>query len=294
MATPERGWPRTGNTEEWSMASQPNDESASKAGSVNNTTTSAARAADILLHFTNGPLGVSRVARELNLSKAVVHRVLTTFVDRGLLVITTPDREYALGPAAAALGASALRSSPLREIARPLLTDLQQQTGETATVTAMAGRGRIYLDQVESRNEIKMTVELGRRFPLHTGSSGRAILAFQTPALNEAVLAEPLDKLTPATITDPDALRASLQEIREKGWCVSSGERQEGASSIAAPVFDLDGLAVGALSVCGPIHRMTNEVLLGYVPIVTAAADQVSRTLGWRGGLPTDDRTDDA
>src|SRR3712207_585518 len=136
--------------------------------------------ADVLLAFLDGPrrLGVSAVARELGLSKAVVHRILQTLVNRGLLLPDVDTREYHLGPAAAAIGARALRESDLRTVALPVLRELQQATGETTTVSARVPGGRVYLDQVESAREIKMTVELGRRFPLHAGGSSTCILAF--------------------------------------------------------------------------------------------------------------------
>ena len=141
-------------------------------------TEAAARVADVLLAFLQGPrsLGVSALARELRLSKAVVHRILQTLVHRGLLTSDLSTREYHLGPAAAALGARSLRESDLRTLAMPVLRELQQVTGETTTVSALVPGGRVYLDQVESKKEIKMTVEVGRRFPLHAGSSSTCML----------------------------------------------------------------------------------------------------------------------
>lgn len=132
-------------------------------------TEAAARVADVLMLFTDGPdfLGVSAIARELDLSKAVVHRILQTLLQRGLIANHPDSRGYSLGPAAAALGARALRESRLRTVAMPVLRELQRATGETTTVSAVVPGGRVYLDQVESAREIKMTVEVGRRFPLH-------------------------------------------------------------------------------------------------------------------------------
>ncbi|MFZ2176889.1 MAG: IclR family transcriptional regulator [Rhodococcus sp. (in: high G+C Gram-positive bacteria)] len=255
---------------------------------VTQGTTSADRAADILLLFVDGEesLGVSKIARDLELSKAVVHRVLTSFVDRGLLVAGGAERGYSLGPAAAALGARALRTSPIREVARPVLEDIARLTDETATLSAMVGGGRVYLDQIESQREIKMTVELGRRFPLHSGSSGRCILAFLPPEEIEEVLAQELPALTSHTITDPTVLGEMLMQIRRAGYSQSAGERQEDAASMAAPIFDLDGKVVGALSVCGPAHRMTETFCQSHTAMIIAASDRVSRALGWRGGLP--------
>jgi DNA-binding IclR family transcriptional regulator len=252
-------------------------------------TEGAGRVADVLLAFLDGPhsLGVSALARELDLSKAVVHRILRTLVQRGLLAPVAGNREYRLGPAAAAFGARALRELDLRVAAMPVLHDLQRATGETTTLSALVPSGRVYVDQVVSTREIKMTVEVGRRFPLHAGSSSTAILAFLPAEQIEAVLAGPLERLTDRTIADPEGLRARLCEVRARGYACSDGERQEGAGSVAAPIFGLDGRVEGAISVCGPAARVDAVAKDRYVPLLTAAADQISRARGWRGGLPT-------
>lgn len=255
-------------------------------------TEGAARVADVLLAFMDGPdsLGVSAIARELDLSKAVVHRILQTLVQRGLLTADTGTRAYHLGPAAAALGARALRESDLRAIAMPVLRELQQATGETTTISALVAGGRVYLDQVESVREIKMTVEVGRRFPLHAGSSSTCMLAFLPADQQKAVLSAPLERLTARTVTDPETLRARLADARRHGYARSGGERQEGAGSVAAPVFGVDGSVLGAVSVCGPADRVDAAARERFVPPLTAAADRISRGMGWRGGLPWDGR----
>lgn len=254
-----------------------------------NGTEAAARVADVLLLFTDGPesLGVSAIARQLGLSKAVVHRILRTLTDRGLLAADPVSRGYRLGPASAALGARALRESKLRTVAMPVLRELQRATDETTTISARVPDGRVYLDQVESAQEIKMTVEVGRRFPLHAASSSTCILAFLPPHEQEAVLAGELAAMTSRTVTDVDALRARLAEVRAVGYAHSIGERQSGAASVAAPVFGFDGTVIGAISVCGPADRVDDAARERFAPLLCDAADRVSRALGWRGGLPT-------
>ncbi|MBQ0978682.1 MULTISPECIES: IclR family transcriptional regulator [Micromonospora] len=251
-------------------------------------TEAASRVADVLLLFTDGPdfLGVTAIARSLDLSKAVVHRILQTLVERRLLVSDPASRGYQLGPAAAALGARALRESQLRTVAMPVLRELQLATGETATVSAHVHGGRVYLDQVESTREIKMTVEVGRRFPLYAGSSSTCILAFLPDTERESLLATELPSLTNRTVTDHDLLRARLTAIRKTGVANSDGERQEGAGSVASPVFGIDGTVVGAVSVCGPAHRVDEAARERFGPLVWEAADSISRALGWSGGLP--------
>lgn len=251
-------------------------------------TEAAGRVADVLLAFLDGPAvhGVTALARELDLSKAVVHRILRTLVERDLVVPAAPSSGYRLGPAAAALGARALRESDLRSVAVPVLRRLQAATGETTTVSARVPGARVYLDQVVSAREIKMTVEVGRRFPLHAGSSSTSILAFLPAEEQEAVVTGELARLTPLTLADPEALRARLAQVRRDGHAHSDGERQYGAGSVAAPVFGVDGAVVGAISVCGPVDRVDDAARARFVPLLVAAADEISRTLGWRGGLP--------
>jgi DNA-binding IclR family transcriptional regulator len=248
-------------------------------------TESAARVADVLLLFTGAPaeLGVSRIARELGLSKAVVHRILRSLAARGMVTCSPESRRYRLGPAAAALGARALRDCDLRSAAMDVLRRLRDETGETATLTALIPDGRVYLDQVPGVHEIKMTVELGRRFPLHAGSSGKCMLAFLPEQARERVLAAPLEALTANTVTDPDALRAELKVIADRGYAVSGGERQPDAGSVAAPVLGAVGEVIGAISVCGPRYRVTATLAARLAPEVVAAAAEISRRMGWHG-----------
>jgi DNA-binding IclR family transcriptional regulator len=168
----------------------------------------------------------------------------------------------------------------------PLLRSLQRATGETTTVSALVPDGRVYLDQVESPREIKMTVEVGRRFPLYAGSSSTCMLAFLPEDEQDAVLAADLAPLTSRTVTSADRLRRRLAEVRRSGYARSDGERQEGAGSMAAPVFGFDGTVVGAISVCGPADRIDTQARERWVPLLREAADSLSRSLGWTGGLP--------
>ncbi|WP_328302992.1 IclR family transcriptional regulator [Actinomycetospora sp. NBC_00405] len=245
-------------------------------------TESTSRVADVLLLFVEGPstLGVTRIARELGLSKAVVHRILQSLAGRDMVVLDPVSREYRLGPSVAALGARALRESDLRSAALPLLRRLRDETRETATLSTPVPHGRVYLDQVVGLHEIKMTVELGRRFPLHAGSSGKCMLAHLDAEHRDEVLAAGLESLTPHTPVDPVALRAELDDIAARGWAVSAGERQADAGSVAAPVFGVGGDVLGAISVCGPRYRMTDAVATELGPRVVAVAAQISRRLG--------------
>lgn len=183
-------------------------------------TLAAGRVADVLLAVADSPepVGVSAVGRRLGLSKAVVHRMLRSLADRQLIAPGPRRGTYRLGPAAAVVGARALASLDVRAAALPRLRELQSETGETATVSVVVGSRRTYVDQVIGHGEIRMTVELGTPYPLHAGSSGKAILAFARAELVAWVLGASRLALTERTITDRDALEAELRRVRRDGF----------------------------------------------------------------------------
>jgi DNA-binding IclR family transcriptional regulator len=224
------------------------------------------------------PMGVTEIARRVGLPKSVVHYHVSALV-RNHYVEARPDRRYGLGHAALRLGRGSYGSLELRARALPHLRALHHDTWETVALGILVGREQVYVDQIVSPHEIKLAVELGRPFPLHAGASGRAILAFLPEATRETLLAEPLERLTPGTVVDPGGLRVLLAGVRASGLAVSRSERQEGAASVAAPVFDVHGVA-GAVSVCGPEYRFDEPAVERYEPLVRMAAAQLSRELG--------------
>lgn len=241
-------------------------------------TESADRVANVLLAFTrsDGPIGVSVIARELSLSKAVVHRILQSLVSRGLVQYSPDSRDYKLGPAAAALGVQALRHLDVRSVARVPLMELRAATGETTTLSLLTADKRTYIDQYESLNEIKMTVELGRMHPLYAGASSRAILAHLPDEFVARVIEGGLDPTTPFTLTDPQELLDSLESVRQKGYARSRGERQADAGSVAAPLFGPHDEVLGSISVCGPSSRFTDDAVERFAEHLVLTARRIS------------------
>jgi IclR family acetate operon transcriptional repressor len=226
------------------------------------------------------PMGVTEIAKRVGLPKSVVHYHVSALV-RNRYVEARPDRRYGLGYAALRLGRGNYSNLDLRARALPHMRGLHHDTWETVALSALVGRERVYVDQLVSPQEIKLAVELGRPFPLHAGASGRAILAFLPADAREALLTDPLERLSARTVVDPDELRALLDHVRETGVAYSRSERQEGAASVAAPVFDNHGVA-GAICVCGPEYRFDDRCVERYEPLLRAATEQLSHELGHR------------
>jgi DNA-binding IclR family transcriptional regulator len=242
---------------------------------------SVERTCNVLLSFKaeEPVLGVSEIARRLGLPKSAVHRTLDSLVRLGLVARDRTSSRYRLGSRAADLGFAALGTPDIRGLALPVLQDLSGRTRETATLSLLSGHERFYAAQIEGPQDVKMSIEIGRRCPLYAGASGRAILAFFSPTQLSAYLAStPLAPLTDRTITAEEELLARLAEVREHGYAVSLGERDPWAGAVAAPVF-LGDVQVGSISVCGPHTRFTPEKIAEYATMVTQQAAQLSRQI---------------
>lgn len=245
------------------------------------------RAADVLLLFSrsDGTQGVTEIARELEISKAVVHRILTSLRERGLVTSDAATRRYSLGPAVLLLAAAYRRQLDVRSLALDAMRSLSEASDETATLSVRHLDERIYVDQVTPPREVKMTVQIGASFPLHAGSSSKVFLAWLPKTERDAYLrAHKLVALTDETITDEAELKRELDRIRQQGFAVSLGERQPGAASVAAPILDESGEPVAAISVCGPIERFRSEIA-GIAALLVEQTRAISTMLGEPSGL---------
>ncbi|MBA0050205.1 IclR family transcriptional regulator [Streptomyces sp. AJS327] len=253
------------------------------AGPRNSSRSGIARALSVIDAIARAPQaqGVSVIARETGLPKAVTHRILRELVAGNFLAFNEDTKAYRLGPGALSIGLAAMRELNIPALAHRHVVALSERTGQTATLSVRQGWSRVYVDQVLSRQEIRMSVALGTSHPLHAGSSSKAILA----ALPDSEVADyiahhRLDSVTDATITSADTLREEISVIRSAGYAVSVGERQMEAASVAAALYGPTGQVVGSLSVCGTTS-MFHETSSGQLGAwVARAAADASADLG--------------
>lgn len=244
------------------------------------------RALDVLeaLHNSDRDLRLTELSQAAGLAKPTAYRMLVTLQQREMVVYWPETECYGLGPKVLEYGLRRVQRMDLRRAALPHMRRLREETQETVTLSVLLGTERQYIEQLESPQEIRQTVELGRRMPLHSGGSGKAILAFLPADQLDGYLRHvPLARLTDHTIVDPEALRAELARVRQLGYAHSWGERQVGAASVAAPIWGPFGSVLGCLSVSGPLARFTEEAMHRYGPMVRQAALAVSRQQGFDG-----------
>ncbi|GBD17326.1 Pectin degradation repressor protein KdgR [bacterium HR26] len=245
------------------------------------------RAVQLLRAFLTPPhsFGVTELSQITGLSKNQVFRLLRTLTAEGLLNWDPETKTYTLSYALTELGAVASRGSSLVQAAAPVLDRLAQETGETINLIARADEfTAICIDKRDSARLLQITAKIGARFQLHAGAVPKLLLAFSAPESIERYLAhrQPLQRFTPHTITDPDALRAELAAIRERGYSISDEDLDLGACAIAAPIFDRHGAVIAGVSIAMPASRFGEAERTSYRAAVMAAAAEISRRLGYR------------
>jgi IclR family transcriptional regulator, acetate operon repressor len=260
-----------------------------KTESQSQTASTVERSSDVLLLFAEpgaNTLGVTEIADRLGLSKPTVHRILASLRLRGLVELDEETRRYALGLSTMRLGLAYLDRIDVRRLAAPELVQLSRATSETATLSIRTGNYRVYVDQVTPSREVIMSVSLGIPYPLHAGASSKAFLAFLPDEEVDAYLdGTQLTPLTEATPVDPEAIRKDLAAIRRRGYAQSSGERQPGSTSVAAPVLDHHGRPVGVVSISGPRERFRGEARKAATVLMEATAG-LSARMGYAEGAP--------
>ncbi len=225
---------------------------------------------------------LSEVADGISLPLTTAHRLLGVLKHHGFLDRDPDSKRYRLGPTALEFGARARVSVDLRELARPALRRLAERTGETTLLT-VADPGRresLCLERIESASPLRLSVEPGRRMPLHAGAMQKGLLAFMPRAIIEAVVAGPLPPLCRSTITDGARLRAELTRIRAEGYAVSYEETNLGAWGLAVPILDRGGTSVAAVGSAGPIARYDRSRLEQEVAACREAAACLAADLG--------------
>lgn len=235
------------------------------------------RAFELLEHLADagGEATLSELTEASGLPMPTIYRLMRTLVNHGY-VRQEPSKRYALGPRLIRLGESASRL--LGTWARPVLTRLVDEVGETANMAVLEGDEAVYVAQVPSRHSMRMFTEVGRRVQPHCTGVGKALLS-QLPErrVREIVARTGMAAQTPNTFTDPDALVAELARIREQGYALDDEEQEVGVRCVAVPLRGAPALT--ALSVSGPSARMTGDTVAEIVPIMRSAAERFAKEL---------------
>jgi IclR family acetate operon transcriptional repressor len=236
------------------------------------------RTAALLGALEEGELGTNELARRTGLHPSSVSRLLATLVEARLVEHVAETGRYRLGLRLIELGNAVLARLDLREIARPHLRALAEETGETATLSAPGDPDAITVDFVQSAASVQSVARVGRPSVAHATAAGKVALAFGDVEL-------PPGRLTPftaRTIVDRGALAREVERVRAQGWARATGEREKGLNAVAAPVHGSRGELAAILGIQGPAPRFGEAALSQALGPLLAGAAAVSDALGWR------------
>jgi DNA-binding IclR family transcriptional regulator len=225
-----------------------------------------------------GELGTNELARRTRLHPSSVSRLLATLADAGLAEHSAETGRYRLGLRLLELGNAVLARLDLREVARPHLRALVDETGETATLSAPGDPDAITVDFVLSASSVQGVARVGRPSIAHATATGKVALAFG----DVAPPAGQLRAYSERTIVDRVALAREVERVRGQGWAQAVGEREEDLNAIAAPVYGSRGELAAVLGIQGPSSRFGEEAMQRALAPLLARAAAVSDALGWR------------
>lgn len=264
------------------MAPKPKSKSADPKDTTTTTLKGVNRALHVLEHIAIHPGRAIDIAEAMDLSWATLHRTLQQLEQGGFLQRDPETNQYSIGQRMWFIGAGYVANHRVLEQARPYIEAAAKLKGVTVQLVERSGRQAVVLLSSHSDEAITKAA-YGFHFPLHTGSKGQVLLAFSEDAFVEEYLQGGLEALTPRSLTDPDALRKLISEIRKQHYAITFADVQLHTASMAAPIFDRNNRAVACVCFVTKKSTMENaERKERLLEKLLETAHSISITLGWR------------
>ena len=229
-------------------------------------------------------MSLSELAARLELAPSTMHGIVRSLVEHGMVVQERGSSRYQLGPAVLRLGNVYLDTLELRSRAVPWAEDLARRTGLAVRTGVLLIDDVVIIHHEQRPDGSRQMPEVGIVIPVHASALGKAMLAFLAEDESRVLGSGELRSMTGETITSPEDLREQLDGVRASGIAVEQDEAVLGESSLASPVFDSFGEAVGAIGVVIP----SGAELAGHEAsdLVRDTARAVSRELGAQAWPP--------
>jgi DNA-binding IclR family transcriptional regulator len=244
--------------------------------------TALQRGLRLLQLFSESPQGLAakQVASRSRLPVSTVHRFLANLEASGFLNCSG-DGVYHLGIACFAIGQAALGQLDIRRVSLPYLQELNRQTRETIHLTVRHGLTAVYVEKLDSPEQLRIHSRIGAAVPLYCTAVGKVMLAYMPDDERERSLPQlGLKRLTPNTVGNLQELEAELHRVRKNGYACDLEEHEPHIRCVAAPIWDHAGAVNASLSITAPVVRMAVTRLRQLAPLIQAAGLQISRELG--------------
>lgn len=249
-----------------------------------NMVKSVSRALDIIniVSMKKGGLGVTEIAKQMDINKSSVYRILSTLVQYGYIEQDKGTERYKLGYQFLEVSSRLLESLDLRTEAKPFLQELEKETNEVIHLVVYDRGEVVYIDKLDGNEALRMHSKVGKRAPMHCTSVGKAILAhLPIDIVQEIIERKGLPVHTDKTITDINIFIKELADVRKKGFALDLQENEYGITCIGVPIFDHLGKVAAAVSISGPTIRMTDARLVELQHRMIEIGKQISARLGF-------------
>jgi IclR family acetate operon transcriptional repressor len=233
------------------------------------------------LQGSSAGLGLKAICDLTGLNKSTAYRFLR-HLERERYLIRTEAGAYLIGPRLSQMSVSGHHGSTLQGVARPILWELWKSTQETVNLAVLDQGTVLYVDVIESPHEFRLSSRVGTRRSLHVTALGKALAAFLPAETRENILGTiTFLAATPKTIMNLLQFREELGKIRRQGYAVDDEEALQGARCVSAPILNSHGEAVAALSISGPVTRVSPSQVAALAGAVKTAARAISAAMGF-------------
>ena len=238
------------------------------------------------LQGSSAGLGLKAICDLTGIHKSTAHRFLKHLEREGYLVRTEAGA-YLIGPRLSQMSTRGSQGATLQAVARPILWELWKSTQETVNLAVLDHGTVLYVDVIESPHEFRLSSRVGTRRSLHVTALGKALAAFLPAELRASILSTiKFQPATPKTIMNLVQFRQELEKIRLQGYAVDDEEAVQGARCVSAPILSSDREPIAAVSVSGPVTRVSPNQVAALAGAVSSAARAISAAMGFSQNEP--------
>jgi DNA-binding IclR family transcriptional regulator len=238
------------------------------------------------LQGSSAGLGLKAICDLTGIHKSTAHRFLK-HLERERYLIRTQAGAYLIGPRLSQMSTRGNQGATLQAVARPILWELWKSTQETVNLAVLDQGTVLYVDVIESPHEFRLSSRVGTRRSLHVTALGKALAAFLPAEAQENILSTIIfHPATPRTIMNLLQFRQELEKIRRQGYAVDDEEAVQGARCVSAPILNSDREPIAAVSISGPVTRVSPNQVAMLAGAVTSAARAISAAMGFSQGEP--------
>ncbi|WP_312760424.1 glyoxylate bypass operon transcriptional repressor IclR [Pantoea brenneri] len=238
-----------------------------------------------LIADSHGSVALTELAQQAGLPNSTTHRLLSTMQQQGFVRQVGDLGLWTIGAHAFVVGSSFLQSRNLLALVHPVLRSLMDASGETVNLAVLdlSDHQAVIIDQVQCTQLMRMSAPIGGKLPMHASGAGKAFLAHLSDEQVTTLLHQKgLHYYTPKTLMSPQSLKENLAQVRKAGFSFDDEEHALGLRCVAAPIYDEHGEPFAALSISGPIARMTDDRITELGALVIREARQVTLAYGGR------------